>query len=334
MNSSEHLVSIIVPVYKVEKYLARCIDSILSQIYKNYEIILVDDGSPDNCPQICDDYANRYNNIFVIHLKNTGAGVSDARNAGIEFATGKYITFIDSDDYVHETLLEVLINALENTGVSMSMCSYKKVNNSNTELESIFDGKNVSVIEDVEAMGMLLDDQSFSASWGKLFDVTLFHNVKYPSGTYNEDMLITPVLLRNARTIAFTPQALYYYCQDAPSLVRATFNYHKLDMIIATKFWKEQALRYYPGLVNRTRAHYYATLILTCQYIANRKDAYGQKRYREIIEEIKINYTHIKNSEDISKNNKFKLLLIKVGLFRLFFKSIEFFNIRKYDVGF
>lgn len=333
MSNPENFISIIVPVYNSELFLERCIISILKQTYTHYEVILIDDGSTDNSPQLCDELANKYTNFHSYHLKNTSVGVSDARNAGVTHAKGKYLTFIDSDDFVHPTFIEVLINAVGNT-IPMSMCSYQKFNPNEKCPDPLDDKELVTLIDDSEAMSMLVDDQSLSASWGKLFNATLFHNVKYPSGTYNEDMLITPVLLRNAKTIAFTPQALYYYCQDAPSLVRATFNYHKLDMIIATKFWKEQALRYYPGLVNRTRAHYYATLILTCQYIANRKDAYGQKRYREIIEEIKINYTYIKNSEDISKNNKFKLLLIKVGLFWLFFKSIEFFNIRKYDVGF
>ena len=105
--SDEMLVSIVVPVYKVEKYINRCVESILKQTYKNFELILVDDGSPDMCPHICDEYAAKYDFIRVIHKKN--GGLSDARNHGIEVAKGNYITFIDSDDYVSVDYLEILV---------------------------------------------------------------------------------------------------------------------------------------------------------------------------------------------------------------------------------
>ena len=106
------LISVIVPIYNVEKYLDRCVDSIINQTYKNLEIILVDDGSPDNCPQMCDDYAKKDSRIKVVHKEN--GGLSDARNVGMEVATGEYVSFIDSDDYIsldfYETLLETIVD--------------------------------------------------------------------------------------------------------------------------------------------------------------------------------------------------------------------------------
>ena len=102
------MISVIVPIYNVEKYLARCVDSIVNQTYKNLEIILVDDGSPDRCPQMCDDYAEKDSRIKVIHKKN--GGLSDARNAGMAVATGEYISFIDSDDWIETSMFELLLN--------------------------------------------------------------------------------------------------------------------------------------------------------------------------------------------------------------------------------
>ena len=119
------LISVIIPIYRVELYLKECIDSVLNQTYKNMEIILVDDGSDDNCPNICDAYKKKDSRIQVIHKKN--GGLSDARNAGIEIAKGEYICFIDSDDVIHPSFLQILYEDLIETGSDMSICHYEKV---------------------------------------------------------------------------------------------------------------------------------------------------------------------------------------------------------------
>lgn len=110
--SEQFLVSVIVPIYKVEAYIDKCIRSILKQTYKNYEVILVDDGSPDKCPDICDKYACEYDNIRVLHKKN--GGLSDARNAGVSIARGEYVTFVDSDDYIADDYIETLVSMKKN----------------------------------------------------------------------------------------------------------------------------------------------------------------------------------------------------------------------------
>lgn len=119
------LISVIVPVYRVEKYLDTCVKSILTQTYKNFELILVDDGSPDNCPALCDKYAEIYKNIRVIHKEN--GGLSDARNIGVTMAKGEYVTFIDSDDYVHPLYLEMLLNGIRNTKADFSVGDIKVI---------------------------------------------------------------------------------------------------------------------------------------------------------------------------------------------------------------
>ena len=121
----EDLISVVVPIYNVENYIKKCVDSILSQTYKNLEIILVDDGSPDNCPQICDEYAQKDNRIKVIHKEN--GGLSDARNAGIDISKGKFITFIDSDDYIEKDYVEVLYNSIKENASDMAIGSHKAI---------------------------------------------------------------------------------------------------------------------------------------------------------------------------------------------------------------
>ena len=119
---TEPLISIIVPVYRVESYLSRCVDSLLAQTYQNLEIILVDDGSPDQCPQICEDYAKKEERIHVIHQENRG--LSGARNAGIDVAKGEYLAFVDSDDYVSDDYIQVMYDAIKATGCAISQCRF------------------------------------------------------------------------------------------------------------------------------------------------------------------------------------------------------------------
>lgn len=330
----ENLISIIIPVFKVEKYLSRCIDSILYQTYKNFEIILVDDASPDNCPEICDNYANDFNNIFVIHLKDTGAGPADARNAGIKFAKGKFVTFIDSDDFVHRELLMVLKNAILENQTLMAMCFYKKIYNSFDVINHSLINNTVSVIRDSECMNLLFEDQALSACWGKLYDISLFENIFYPSGKCNEDMFITPLIINKSKKIAVIRNFLYYYCQDAPSLVRAKFSYPKLDLIDATYFWATHTKLYYPELSEKGYIHYFNSMITSCQFISNKIDDFGKSKYLSYKIELLNNFYYIFNSKYTSKNNKIKIILLKFGLFRIIFKYIELFKIKKYDIGF
>ncbi len=323
MNNTGDLISIIVPVYKVEKYISRCIESILSQSYRNYEIILVDDASPDNCPQICDDYANKYDNIFVIHLKNSGVGVSDARNAGIAMAKGKYITFIDSDDYAHEFLLEVLKNAIEKSNVLMSMCSYKRVDDSKVEMEIIDNENDVRIISDLEALDLLISDQTNAAVWGKLYNKELFDNLYFPVGRHNEDMFVIPQIFKKAQKIAIVPQKLYFYYQQNESLCRSEFNYNMLDMLEAISFWREQAKLYYPELFEKATIHYFSTVIDKCQNLVKKNDEYCVLKYKAFKEDILNNYHYIIHSKYTTKNNKIKMMLFKYGLFRLFFRTYK-----------
>lgn len=316
MNSSKHLVSIVVPVYKVEKYLPRCIESIISQTYSNFELILVDDGSPDNCPLICDEYAKKHKNIIVIHKKN--GGVSAARNSGIEIANGDSITFIDSDDFVHESFLKVLKTTLDVHKVSISMCSYKRVNDSSQSI--VLDENLVSMINDFEAMDMLLDDQSKCAPWGKLYEMHLFNNLRFPVGKIMEDMFVMPILFGKSKFVALSSQELYFYNQEGESITRSTFNYKKLDMVDGTLFWKKHTELYYPELSEKASIHYFTTVINNCIPLSKTNNSYGFLKYEEYKNNILDNYNYIINSKYTTRNTKIKVIFMKFQLFRLFAK--------------
>lgn len=316
MSNSEHLISIVIPVYKVEKYLRRCIESVLSQTYKYYELILVNDGSPDACPKICDEYASLHKNITVVHKENEG--VSAARNSGIELAKGKYITFIDSDDFVDKSFLEVLVSALEINNVAISMCSYLRVTDSFQPIKSNENEHTHIFINDMEAMDMLLDDQSKCAPWGKLYDIKLFDDVRFPVGKIMEDMFVMPTIFKKAKCLAIISQELYYYNQEGESITRSNFNYNKLDMVDAASFWQKHTGLYYPDLLEKASIHFFTVLINNCMYLTKAKDSYGKLKYNDYKNEILNSYNYIINSTYTTRNTKIKVVFLKFNLFRLF----------------
>ena len=219
------LVSIIVPIYKVEPYLRRCLDSIVNQTYTNLEIILVDDGSPDTCPQICDEYAAKDKRIVVIHKEN--GGLSDARNAGLEISKGEYISFVDSDDWVDEKYIEILLNSAiaENTDIAIG---------ENIQTNGFCNKpKNISTIKTYsskEALYHLFSQNhiAFTISCGKLYKKELFSNLHFPIGKYHEDEFTTYILFYRSKKIVYTNCILYYYFRHSNSI---TGSRHPWDVL-------------------------------------------------------------------------------------------------------
>lgn len=235
MDNDHNLVSIVVPVYKVEKYLNKCIESILNQTYKYIEIILVDDGSPDSCPEICDYYDKKDKRIKVIHQENHG--LAAARNVGMTYAKGKYITFIDSDDYVGIHYVESLYNAIVFSDADMSICDYIKV-----EDDCGKEAKNATyiVLDNVECLKDIYQPTWHGmefVAWGKLYNIQLFkkNNICYPEGKIHEDAFVTYKLIYNAKKIVFTKEILYFYRQRENSIMTSHFSLKRLDKIEALR---------------------------------------------------------------------------------------------------
>ncbi|MCQ4022209.1 MULTISPECIES: glycosyltransferase [unclassified Ruminococcus] len=214
-------VSVIVPVYNVDMYLKRCIDSIINQIFTNIEIILVNDGSLDNSPQICDDYARLDSRIKVIHKKN--GGLSDARNAGIAVSTGKYLAFIDSDDYVDPSYIAVLYYAAKRNNCDMSYCNYAIYKQDKGTHKSINVRKPLPGVTNGKRMARLTmrDFRSRAYVWNKLYKRELFFNedqIRYPK-MYFEDTATTVRLMYHADSVVVVDKCLYYYTKRPGSIV-------------------------------------------------------------------------------------------------------------------
>lgn len=223
------LVSVIVPVYNVEKYLNRCVESIVQQTYKYLEIILVDDGSPDKCPNICDEWSKRDDRILVIH--KTNGGLSDARNAGLSIATGEYIAFVDSDDWIHAEYIEHLYTAIKNHKVDIAACDIYWV-----YMESTLDEINkpmVKVYSTEEALETLINGETFRAvAWNKLYHKDLLNGELFEVGRYHEDEFFTYRILAKSKRMAFVNEKLYYYFQREGSIMNSISSKH-LDALDA-----------------------------------------------------------------------------------------------------
>ena len=209
MTENKELISIIVPVYKVEEYLSRCVDSIRKQTYQNLEIILVDDGSPDNCPHICDTYSKIDKRIKVIHKAN--GGLSSARNAGIDIAKGIYIGFVDSDDYIESTMFERLHEGAVKYGCDIAICNHF-VEKGDKLLMEMPPVDKECVYQPKEAVKLLIDDKVIrSYAWDKLYKIELFHGIRYPNGRNYEDIATTYLLFDKANKICQVQELGYYY---------------------------------------------------------------------------------------------------------------------------
>ena len=228
------LISVIVPVYRVEEYLERCVKSILSQTYKNLEVILVDDGSPDQCPAICDACAEKDARVKVIHQENKG--LSGARNAGIDAASGEYLAFVDSDDYVSPHFIEELYQLLQDTGCAIGQCrfSYVKGDGLVEEGDSAF-----CIYRGESLMEQLYGPEEkatcFVVAWNKLYRAELFKEtgIRYPEGRIHEDEATTYRLFHEAKKLAFLDRALYGYYTENGGSITSVFSVKRLQWLTA-----------------------------------------------------------------------------------------------------
>ena len=212
----ENLITVIVPVYNVEKYLEKCVNSILHQTYKNLEIILVDDGSTDNSGKICDEFKEKDKRIKVIHKLNEGQSV--ARNIGIDLAKGKYIGFVDSDDFIQEDMYEVLYNLCKKYDSEISIVTHYEMYNN--KILFTRDTGELCVLNKFDAMKELLMDKKIqNYVWNKLFKIELFDNLRFVENRYYEDSVIMPVLFERSNKVVLLEKPKYYYVRSDNSTI-------------------------------------------------------------------------------------------------------------------
>lgn len=263
-------ISVIVPVYKVEKYLDRCVKSVLDQTFTDFELILVDDGSPDRCPALCDEWAAKDSRIRVIHKKN--GGLSDARNAGIDAARGEYLFFADSDDYLHRCVLEALYGGLRSLGVQICACDYVL-----TDGEPLPTEPPQVTAESWKPERFFLDTRLGTVAWAKLYHKSCFSGVRYPFGKIHEDQFTTHKLLFAQAAVGLVPFAGYGYFRNQEGITRSNWTPGRLDVLEAVEeklvFFREGGFRE----VLEDQYRYYVSELLAQAGVISRL---GQKRTR------------------------------------------------------
>ena len=306
-------ISVIIPVYKVEKYLKKCVESVINQTYTNLEIILVDDGSPDKCPSICDYFEEKDKRIKVIHKVN--GGLSDARNYGIKEATGHWITFIDSDDYVAADYIEYLYELVMTNNADISIV-----------LPQIFyEGKDVSYakknkekilqFDKNSALKIMLYQKEFDTSaWGKLYKRSLFKNIEFPKGKIYEDISTVYKAILKSNKITFSNQKKYFYLKRKDSIMGQKFKSADMDYVY-------QAREMYNGikkLNNNTLEQAARCRYLNANFSILKKIKFS-KNNKKYIYEIGNNIKKLRKNIIIDKNVRFKTKLAVIMSYLIFF---------------
>ncbi len=230
-NHTKPVISVIVPVYNVEKYVGRCLTSIINQSYTNLEIIVVNDGSTDNSLSVCESYAAKDNRIKLITQENRG--LSGARNTGLRHYTGEYVTFVDSDDWIHESMIEYLYNLIIRHNCEMSKCGNLRVSEGNSL------NKNYKELEDTiytrdEFMKLFLSG-TYTACWSRLFRKDIISGFEFPEGLNCEDYIYMYEAIRRVKIVAVNELPLYYYFVREDSIVNENFNLRKFDQFYSAQ---------------------------------------------------------------------------------------------------
>ncbi len=258
-------ISVIVPIYKVENYLKKCINSIINQSYRNLEIILVDDGSPDNCGKICDEYAKQDKRIVVIHKEN--GGLSDARNKGLEIASGDYISFVDSDDWLVNNAYELTMDIMKKNDANIVSFNYTKVYENENQIA--YNVKSTRTYTNENAYKLHIQGQLFPALvWNKLYKKEIIDGLLFEVNKISEDEFFTYKVMSRAINPTYLNVPLYYYLQREDSIIN-TISIKKLDAIDGMyerlKFTKEN----YPDLYNLNKYNFFHLLYQWNSYKKN-----------------------------------------------------------------
>ena len=326
----KELISIIIPVYKVEDYLSDCVESVLAQTYRNFELILVDDGSPDNCPQMCDDFATRDSRIRVIHKEN--GGLSSARNAGIDIARGEYLAFLDSDDLWSPLFLERLYRAIQETGGDFAVCLFQR-----------FCGEAPKELPESIATEVLTQRQAFACFFSernvdmvvapnKLYHRHLFDAVRYPVGQIHEDEAVIHEIIGAAKTVAWVEEAHYHYRQAPGSITTSQFSLKRLDETYA----KEQRIAWLEAhgmhdLADRTRVIYLSNLMRLYRTVQQELDdkTAARKACRKLYETFRSVYSpELVGQESL----KMRLRCVLFTLLPNMYSSVEYVRLKRKGV--
>ena len=309
-------ISIVVPVYNVEKYLGRCIESILRQTMTELEIILVNDGSKDSSGEICDQYAAKDSRIKVIH-KNNG-GLSSARNTGIEHSSSEYIGFIDSDDYIEADMYEVLYRNIKEENADISMCDLIHCYEGREEKKQL--AKEYCVWDSKEAIKVVMEAKKTSVTAvNKLYKRELFSEIRYPLQKLSEDAFVIVELLLKANKVVFTSEKKYYYVHRKNSITTSKFKKNDLDVVEAYHKNYKLIVENYPELETtaKMRCMWADFYVLDKWCLSDNEEMNNE--VKKIIRELKENFSFIVNDKrfNLSRKIAVSLLMVNRHLYKL-----------------
>lgn len=244
-------ISVIVPIYNMDKYLENCIDSIINQTYKELEIILVDDGSTDNSGEICDEYSKHYSNVFTIHKKNEG--LSSARNTGLDYSTGEIISFVDSDDIILPYMYDEMMRYINDSEPQIVCCDYLVIDEFCKQVSSFLrEEGEIAFLSRDEALAILLDQNSYKCyAWNKLYKRELFDNIRYPEGELFEDIFTTYRLFDKCVSIVYVKKRMYCYRIRKGSITQKAYSNRSIDIVNAINDVFDFCKLDHPGIVGK-----------------------------------------------------------------------------------
>ena len=314
-------ISIIVPIYNVEKYLERCLKSIINQTYQNLEIILVDDGSTDGCAGICDKYAKEDNRIKVIHKEN--GGLADARNKGLEIVTGEYIGFIDSDDYIDKDMYEYLHFIMKQNDADISVCGKYIVYEDSDKINKNNEN-DIKILDNKQALIQLNSFSFFNMSvCDKLYKREIVEGIEFPFGKKSEDYFVTYQYFARANKIAISKAQKYYYFQRANSISRGKNVHH--DYINGAKAQKDFFDKNFPEISYVGNTAYAFSYIATYNRYIKNKVKISKEDKKVFKKEVKKYRKDIWKNKYINKNKKLQAIIfsISLGIYKKIYKIIE-----------
>lgn len=307
------LISIIVPIYKVEKVLDRCIRSIVCQTYSDLEIILVNDGSPDNCPDICDRWEKKDSRIKVIHKEN--GGLSDARNAGLEFANGEFIGFVDSDDWIAPEMYERLLKSMIQNNSDIAACSVEMVWENNSQSRMLTQQKNCVLNRKEAQLELLIESKLKDPVWYKLYRKSVIEGMFFEKGKYHEDVFWSYRAIGNANSVSIIDYIGYYYWQRGESIMGEKYSLKRLDAVEGKCNRQEYFKEYFPELESKGLVDLWFTCLYQGQVALKELSQKEVLQVFQRLKEVLKKYPILKKSfKDIKKMHRIWIFMEKISL--------------------
>lgn len=324
IKEDNDLISVIIPVYNVEKYLTRCAESVINQTYNNLEIIFIDDGSTDESGKICDMYAKQDKRVKVVHKEN--GGLSSARNAGLDIARGHYIGFVDSDDYIDLNMYESMFNSIKKYKTNIACVGIIREDEQNGFKQIIRCPNKETEYSDEESIEEILYSRNIGISvWSKLFEKTIFEKIRFPVGETNEDACIM-IDLMEGKKVVHTGIPLYHYLVREGSITNsykeksAQFSFKNAKKIV------DGINEKYPNLIDVANIYLSNTLFkILISYL--RQKQVIDPLYKKYFTEFKKTWKCLIKSKELSISMKIKVILVRLHLFRIMYELRMFINL-------